>query len=61
MQDVLEPAQSSLWWAGKELVSGKTLSDYIGTNEKTKIIVKLMASSQGAPVREPRVRRKRVT
>ncbi|KAF4676614.1 eukaryotic translation initiation factor 3 subunit E [Perkinsus olseni] len=54
-QDVLEPAQSSLWWAGKELESGKTLSDYIGKNEKTKIIVKLMASSQGAPVREPRV------
>ncbi|KAF4650131.1 hypothetical protein FOL47_001429, partial [Perkinsus chesapeaki] len=53
--DVLESSQSSLWWAGKELETGKTLSDYTGKNEKTKIIVKLMASAQGAPVREPRV------
>lgn len=30
-----------LWWAGKELIRGKLLKDYIGKNEKTKIIVKL--------------------
>ncbi|THU66088.1 hypothetical protein C4D60_Mb05t10500 [Musa balbisiana] len=26
-----------LWWAGKELVRGKKLCDYIGENEKTKV------------------------
>ncbi|WOK93753.1 hypothetical protein Cni_G02454 [Canna indica] len=30
-----------LWWAGKELVRGKRLCDYIGTNEKTKIVITL--------------------
>jgi len=31
-----------LWWAGKELVRGKVLADYIGKNEKTKIVVKFI-------------------
>lgn len=30
-----------LWWAGKELAMDKKLSDYIGTNEKTKIVIRL--------------------
>ncbi|KAK1692203.1 hypothetical protein QYE76_008900 [Lolium multiflorum] len=30
-----------LWWAGKELAMDKKLSDYIGTNDKTKIVVRL--------------------
>eukprot|EP00116_Pleurobrachia_bachei_P009894 sb/3470156/ len=33
--------QGSLWWAGKELLPEKVLSDYVGKNEKTKVIVKL--------------------
>ncbi|XP_074591390.1 uncharacterized protein LOC141847282 [Curcuma longa] len=33
--------QMQLWWAGKELVRGKRLCDYIGTNEKTKIVITL--------------------
>jgi len=33
--------ETSLWWASKELLRGKILSDYTGKNEKTKIIVKL--------------------
>lgn len=32
---------AQLWWAGKELARGKKLLDYIGKNEKTKIIAKL--------------------
>ncbi|XP_073104586.1 uncharacterized protein [Elaeis guineensis] len=36
-----------LWWAGKELVRGKRLSDYIGENEKTKIIIRLKSVSTG--------------
>ena len=31
---------TSLWWAGKELYRGKLLSDFIGKNEKTKIVKK---------------------
>lgn len=27
-----------MWWAGKELQTGKLLSDYVGKNEKTKIV-----------------------
>ncbi len=32
---------AQLWWAGKELARGKKLLDYIGKNEKTKIVAKL--------------------
>ncbi len=31
----------------------KKLKDFIGKNEKTKIIVKIQRKGQGAPVREP--------
>ncbi|EAY96339.1 hypothetical protein OsI_18242 [Oryza sativa Indica Group] len=37
--DKLENVQ--LWWAGKELAMGKKLCDYIGVNDKTKIIIRL--------------------
>ncbi|CAM0957930.1 unnamed protein product [Alopecurus aequalis] len=30
-----------LQWAGKELAMNKKLSDYVGTNEKTKIVIRL--------------------
>ena len=39
--DVLPLEKSSLWWAGKEMLRGKPLGDYVGKNEKTKIICKL--------------------
>jgi hypothetical protein len=55
MQDVLDWAQTNMWWAGKELKTEQTLESYIGRNEKTKIIMKLAAKSAGAPVREARV------
>ncbi|XP_015692959.1 cilia- and flagella-associated protein 298-like [Oryza brachyantha] len=35
-----------LWWAGKELAIGKKLSDYIGVNDKTKIVIRLRHISQ---------------
>ncbi|XP_039600854.1 cilia- and flagella-associated protein 298 [Polypterus senegalus] len=50
---IIEESESQLWWAGKELQRGKKLSDYLGKNEKTKIIVKLQKRGQGAPAREP--------
>lgn len=37
----LEENTSIIWWAKKELKNDKKLSDYIGKNEKTKIIVKV--------------------
>ncbi|KAJ3351281.1 hypothetical protein HDU83_009008 [Entophlyctis luteolus] len=51
-KEVIEFADASLWWAGKEITLGKQLSDFVGKNDKTKVIVKLQRKSQGAPVRE---------
>nr|KAF6477286.1 cilia and flagella associated protein 298 [Molossus molossus] len=45
--------EAQLWWAAKELRRTKKLSDYVGRNEKTKIIVKIQQRGQGAPAREP--------
>ncbi|XP_049641759.1 cilia- and flagella-associated protein 298 [Suncus etruscus] len=50
---VIAEAQAQLWWAGKELRRNKKLSDYVGRNEKTRIIVKIQQRGQGAPAREP--------
>jgi len=53
--EYLKPQDSTIWWAGKEFQKGKILSDYVGKNEKTKIVVKLAKSGTGAPAREPGV------
>lgn len=45
--------KATLWWAKKELMAGQLLSTYVGKNEKTKIIVKLMEKGKGAPLSEP--------
>ena len=50
---VLEEDTAQLWWAGKQLERGKFLKDYVGRNEKTKIVAKLQKKGQGAPGREP--------
>ena len=44
--------QGTLWWAAKEMQPGKKLSDFVGTNEKTKIVVKLQKRGTGPPGRE---------
>ena len=49
---VLDPARTALWFSGKEIMRGKKLSDYLGKNEKTKIVCKLQKAGQGAPQRE---------
>lgn len=51
--DDLELDKAQLWWAGKELTKGKKLSDFVGKNEKSKVIVKMQHKGSGAPVREP--------
>ena len=50
---MLEEDTSQLWWAGKQLDRSKLLRDYVGRNEKTKIVAKLQKGGQGAPCREP--------
>lgn len=30
-----------MWWAGKELRRGKKLQEFVGKNEKTKLVVKI--------------------
>jgi hypothetical protein len=52
-QQVLEEDTAQLWWAGKQLERTKLLRDYVGRNEKTKIVAKLQKKGQGAPGREP--------
>ncbi|XP_068203190.1 cilia- and flagella-associated protein 298-A [Palaemon carinicauda] len=52
---VLDLSLTQLWFAGKELESGKKLLDYIGKNEKTKVIMKVQHRGHGAPGREPRL------
>ncbi|CAO2632344.1 Cilia- and flagella-associated protein 298, partial [Lemmus lemmus] len=39
--EVIQEPEAQLWWAAKELRRTKKLSDYVGRNEKTKIIVKI--------------------
>ncbi|XP_066475182.1 cilia- and flagella-associated protein 298 isoform X2 [Tiliqua scincoides] len=51
--EVIEEPEAQLWWAAKELKKTSQLSDYVGKNEKTKIIVKIQKKGQGAPAREP--------
>lgn len=50
---VLDLPVTQLWFAGKELQCGKKLLDYIGRNEKSKVILKVQCRGQGAPGREP--------
>eukprot|EP00775_Hariotina_reticulata_P013529 gene13529-13655_t len=51
----LDPATSALWFAGKQLMPEKPLSEYMGRNERTRATVKLQKKGQGAPAREPAV------
>ncbi|VDP91481.1 unnamed protein product [Echinostoma caproni] len=52
-QEVVPFEEATLWFSGKEMLRGKLLSDYVGKNEKTKIVAKLSKRGAGAPAREP--------
>ncbi|CAH8821044.1 unnamed protein product [Trichobilharzia szidati] len=52
-QDVIMVEDATLWFSGKELQRDKLLSDYVGSNDKTKAIIKLSKRGSGAPAREP--------
>ncbi|KAM9780545.1 cilia- and flagella-associated protein 298-like [Neosynchiropus ocellatus] len=53
--EVMEEDECQLWWAAKELQRGSKLRDYVGRNEKTKMVVKIQKKGQGPPGREPLV------
>ena len=49
--EVLEET-AEFWWAGKNLARGKLVSDFVGKNNKTKIIGRLQKAGGGPTVRE---------
>ncbi|CAG5093805.1 Similar to cfap298: Cilia- and flagella-associated protein 298 (Danio rerio) [Cotesia congregata] len=51
--EVMDVQMTQLWFSGKEMIRGKKLKDYLGANEKTKIVVKLQKRGSGMPAREP--------
>lgn len=51
--EVIEPAKVQLWFAGRQLLEEKLLRDYLGSNEKCKVILKIVKHGEGAPGREP--------
>ncbi|XP_050450210.1 cilia- and flagella-associated protein 298 isoform X2 [Cataglyphis hispanica] len=51
--EVIDVQLAELWFSGKELLPGKKMKDFVGNNEKTKLIVKLQKRGSGKPAREP--------
>ncbi|XP_014609388.1 PREDICTED: UPF0769 protein C21orf59 homolog isoform X3 [Polistes canadensis] len=51
--EVMDINLAQLWFSGKEMIQGKKLKDFLGSNEKTKVIVKLQKRGTGMPGREP--------
>lgn len=52
-KEVIEPAKCQLWFAGNLLLPDKILQEFLGNNEKSKVIVKINKRGEGAPGREP--------
>jgi len=52
--DLLEK-DAKLWLFSKEVVRGKKIMEYVGKNNKTKVVGKMQKANAGAPVREPMV------
>lgn len=50
-EDLQEDA-TSIWFAGKVLLSENKLKDHIGRHENSRVILKLTKAGQGAPSRE---------
>ena len=48
----LDADATCLWCCSKEMQREKLLSDYVGRNEKTKVVAKLQKKGAGAPQRE---------
>lgn len=52
-RDVIELSKMQLWFAGRHLLPENRLNDYLGNNEKCKVILKIVKHGEGAPGREP--------
>lgn len=53
--EVASETSAELWWAGKQFFRDQLVSDLVGKNDKTKVIVKLQRKGGGMPGREPAV------
>ena len=53
LTNVADPQDTKLWFSSKELLPGKCLGDYLGKNEKSKVIIKVASKKSGQPSREP--------
>jgi len=51
--EVIEEDKASLWCFNKDLQREKILSEYVGKNDKTKVVAKLQKKGASAPMREP--------
>jgi len=51
--EYLEVDKTSIWCFNKELQRDKLLSEYVGKNDKSKVVAKLQKKGAGAPTREP--------
>merc|ERR1711998_241916 len=51
-QDVMQEDATVMWWASKQLDRSKTLQDFVGKNDKTKIVVQRTKKGAGAPQRQ---------
>ncbi|XP_054732007.1 cilia- and flagella-associated protein 298 isoform X2 [Anastrepha obliqua] len=51
-REVIESAKAQLWFAGKQVLPEKKLHEYIGMNDKTKVVVKINKHGEGPPSRE---------
>ncbi|CAL8146024.1 unnamed protein product [Orchesella dallaii] len=50
---VIAREEAEMWFCGKQIFTGKLLEEFIGKNEKTKVVVKLQKNGSGPPAREP--------
>lgn len=52
---MIAPNTAQLWFSGRELVRepNKKMKDYLGRNEKTKVVLKITKTGSGPPAREP--------
>ena len=51
-KDLLEPANSTLWFSGKQMLPANKLKDHVGRHERTKIVGKIQKKGSQAPARE---------
>lgn len=52
---MIAPNAAQLWFSGRELTRepNKKMKDFLGRNEKTKVVLKITKTGSGPPAREP--------